>query len=185
MTFTTPYPYPAKILYLSGWKLCWPGPKRLIVLTEIYPKFAKPLIKIAGAKTSSTMPKSVLVKEISMHIIKWRRRSNTSFWKMPYLSRIIITLWPAKLSITMHWGWGWDCVYFVLCLVTQSLILCEDTSPLIFSSTWRPRMTLWHIFRWTVLCQLLFSVEYFFHIVHSEIIKRGQSRHHHWNPRQL
>ena len=30
---------------------CWPGPKRLIVLTEIYPTFVKPSIQIAGPKT--------------------------------------------------------------------------------------------------------------------------------------
>ena len=72
---------------------------------------------------------------------------------------------------TIPWGWGWNCVYFEVkddmsqfyCLVTQLLnvILYEDMSPLIFSSAWRLRLILWHIFHWTVLCQLLFSVEYF------------------------
>ena len=44
---------------------CWPGPKRSIVVTEIYSKFAKRLIQIAGPKN---IQHNVMIMMILDHI---------------------------------------------------------------------------------------------------------------------
>ena len=43
------------MLYTPLGPQCWPGPKRSIALTEIYPKNAKRFIQIAGHKTFNTI----------------------------------------------------------------------------------------------------------------------------------
>ena len=77
---------------------------------------------------------------------------------MPHGRRCI----EVEVGLPVFWGKRW---YVTVLLLGHSVTACDlirGYSPLIFLSTWRPpRMIFWHIFRWTVLCQLLFSVEYF------------------------
>ena len=73
-------------------KLCWPGPKRSIVLTEICPKFAKPSIQIAG-------PKNIQHNTMSKHVLQYREEVNFGHQVVPSkvflvdMESILIVLW--------------------------------------------------------------------------------------------